>query len=144
MKAFKFKLDKVLDFRIDKESKLIEQLSAILKKYKNEKNKLDNLLEMENNTLLSLNNYKLRKIDIFQIKEHYSYLKYLRNNINFQHEIVKKFENEVAKKRSELIVARIDRKVIENLKEKKLIEYKYFTQKMEETMLEDIFNYSTK
>jgi len=143
MKKFKFEFEKILDFRTNKENKLREQLATATKRYIYEKNKLDKLLEMKSDTLKSLNRNKLQKINILQMMEYYRYLNYLDDNISSQWEIVKRSEMEVSKRRAELISARIDRKVIENLKEKKFVEYKHLIQKIEEVTLEDMVNFST-
>ena len=130
MSNFKFKLQKLLDIRVNEE----EESKLFYSKAQNQKNIVENKLhELENN-------YK-KYSDISRAKDTISqkitmnYLSYLNNTIKDTEKELEAKEIELEKAKKDFIDKRIKRRSLEVLKENKILEIK-----KEEERLEQISN----
>lgn len=130
MSNFKFKLQKLLDIRVNEE----EESKLFYSKAQNQKNIVENKLhELENN-------YK-KYSDISRAKDTISqkitmnYLSYLNTTIKDTEKELKAKEIELEKAKKDFIDKRIKRRSLEVLKENKILEIK-----KEEERLEQISN----
>ena len=130
MSNFKFKLQKLLDIRVNEE----EESKLFYSKAQNQKNIVENKLhELENN-------YK-KYSDISRAKETISqkitmnYLSYLNTTIKDTEKELEAKEIELEKAKKDFIDKRIKRRSLEVLKENKILEIK-----KEEERLEQISN----
>ena len=130
MSNFKFKLQKLLDIRVNEE----EQSKLFYSKAQNQKNIVENKLhELENN-------YK-KYSDISRAKDTISqkitmnYLSYLNTTIKDTEKELEAKEIELEKAKKDFIDKRIKRRSLEVLKENKILEIK-----KEEERLEQISN----
>ena len=130
MSNFKFKLQKLLDIRVNEE----EESKLLYSKAQNQKNIVENKLhELENN-------YK-KYSDISRAKDTISqkitmnYLSYLNTNIKDTEKELEAKEIELEKAKKDFIDKRIKRRSLEVLKENKILEIK-----KEEERLEQISN----
>ena len=130
MSNFKFKLQKLLDIRVNEE----EESKLFYSKAQNQKNIVENKLhELENN-------YK-KYSDISRAKDTISqkitmnYLSYLNTTINDTEKELEAKEIELEKAKKDFIDKRIKRRSLEVLKENKILEIK-----KEEERLEQISN----
>ena len=130
MRNFKFKLQKLLDIRVNEE----EESKLFYSKAQNQKNIVENKLhELENN-------YK-KYSDISRAKDTISqkitmnYLSYLNTTIKDTEKELEAKEIELEKAKKDFIDKRIKRRSLEVLKENKILEIK-----KEEERLEQISN----
>lgn len=130
MSNFKFKLQKLLDIRVNEE----EESKLFYSKAQNQKNIVENKLhELENN-------YK-KYSDISRAKDTISqkitmnYLSYLNTTIKDTEKELEAKEIELEKAKKDFIDKRIKRRSLEVLKENKILEIK-----KEEERLEQIYN----
>ena len=130
MSNFKFKLQKLLDIRVNEE----EESKLFYSKAQNQKNIVENKLhELENN-------YK-KYSDISRAKDTISqkitmnYLSYLNTTIKDTEKELEAKEIELEKAKKDFIDKRIKRRTLEVLKENKILEIK-----KEEERLEQISN----
>ena len=130
MSNFKFKLQKLLDIRVNEE----EESKLFYSKAQNQKNIVENKLhELENN-------YK-KYSDISRAKDTISqkitmnYLSYLNTTIKDTEKEIEAKEIELEKAKKDFIDKRIKRRSLEVLKENKILEIK-----KEEERLEQISN----
>ena len=131
MSNFKFKLQKLLDIRVNEE----EESKLFYSKAQNQKNIVENKLhELENN-------YK-KYSDISRAKDTISqkitmnYLSYLNTTIKDTEKELEAKKIELEKAKKDFIDKRIKRRSLEVLKENKILEIK-----KEEERLEQISNY---
>lgn len=130
MSNFKFKLQKLLDIRVNEE----EESKLFYSKAQNQKNIVENKLhELENN-------YKKysdisREKDTISQKITMNYLSYLNTTIKDTEKELEAKEIELEKAKKDFIDKRIKRRSLEVLKENKILEIK-----KEEERLEQISN----
>ena len=130
MSNFKFKLQKLLDIRVNEE----EESKLFYSKAQNQKNIVENKLhELENN-------YKKysdisRAKDTISQKSTMNYLSYLNTTIKDTEKELEAKEIELEKAKKDFIDKRIKRRSLEVLKENKILEIK-----KEEERLEQISN----
>ncbi|MDP4177061.1 MAG: flagellar export protein FliJ [Bacillota bacterium] len=113
MKGYVFRLQKLLDIRIDIE----EQCKREFKDAQNEKNASEEKLSRlkEDYTKYSM---PAQKETIIEIKIRQIYLNTLKESIEKQIEEVKQKDKLLEEKRIELLQKQVDRKTVETLKEK--------------------------
>lgn len=119
MKGYKFRLQKVLDIRLDKE----EQCKREFKEVQHQKNVIEKKLEDLND---NYNKYNVTKKDETTIERKMKnmYLLAMENRINEAEVDLNKKTNEVNEKREELKGKQIERKTVEILKEKDSANFK--------------------
>lgn len=119
MKGYKFRLQKLLDIRLDKE----EQCKREFREVQHEKNIIENKLE---NLEDSYNKYNVIKTDetTIQRKMKNMYLVAMEHSINDTKIDLNKKVTEVDKKREELKNKQVERKTVEILKEKDSFNFK--------------------
>ncbi len=133
-KAFNFSLQRVLDIRQSIENQKTIELSNAQVAFRVEEEKLNHLKEKKE-TVMGTDDGTLEqpvKIDLNSLKVNQIYLEQLSREINVQTREVKKSDDVVTRHRELLMHARKDKKVLELLKEKYLMEYKK-TKNREET-----------
>lgn len=138
MKDFKFKLEKVLEHRKKIENEHKNKLSFIHKTYKENEAKLSNLKEQDNNWRNSLLEKQNKEIEIKDILLYHSHLSALERGINLQEHKVKDLSVQVDTARQKLISARKDKRMMEKLKDKAYVNYKYIAAKSEQKQNDDI------
>lgn len=136
MKGVKFRLQKVLEVRelIEKQHK--KDLASSKSKLKSEEEGLKVIGDKKNNFIQNLN--KIEKATVSQILGHYDYYSALANFMNNKRSAVESLKGEVEKKRQNLLEASKDKKALENLKEKKIVEYINRESKKEQTLTDEI------
>lgn len=133
MEAYKFSLEKVLEWRTDKEKDKARELAIIQRRLHEEEEKLEGLLNRLSQAKREIQSYKniqklqQQRLYIDQIEEEIE-----RKKIEIE-EITKRFD----KSREELLAAQKDRKVMEKLKEKDFQSYKTQIQKKEQKQLDE-------
>ncbi|HAR64522.1 MAG: flagellar export protein FliJ [Candidatus Margulisiibacteriota bacterium] len=139
MKKFKFKLQKLLDLKIRKEDFVKEQFAKAVRKLETEK---DFLIQASSELSEERQQQKARRlqqrISSDQELQYQCFFKKLQNKIAATQIKVNQAANVVNQKRAELIQARKDRRIIEELKEKQINEYLLMVDKEENKVLDEI------
>lgn len=140
MPQFKFKLQKVLDYRKIKEEEKKRELSALLKEYNKQAEILNSLREKQAGLFLELKNLQKEELNITQILFYYFYLQNLSSRIKKQIQLLEELDGKIVQKREEVIQASKERKIMEKLKERKYREFVYFLDRAEQIFLDEISN----
>ena len=135
-KQFKFPLEKVLDYRKNIENKKAEALNKIKIKKKSEEEILE-LIKKEKHIMLE-DSKKIKKSDLNQLTISSNYLNQLNDKIKESQNRIKDVVKEVDQKLFDLKEASVDKRVVEKLKEKKLVEHKNLIKKFENKKNDDV------
>ena len=130
MSNFKFKLQKLLDIRVNEE----EESKLFYSKAQNQKNIVENKLHELENNYKKYSDISMAKDTISQ-KITMNYLSYLNTTIKDTEKELEAKEIELEKAKKDFIDKRIKRRSLEVLKENKILEIK-----KEEERLEQISN----
>lgn len=138
MKRFNFRLQRVLDAkRTIEEVKRSDFLAADnehKKKIRELKDYYDTLAHYQSE-LYTLDK-SLLEVQILNL--YYSYFDALSHRIEYQKGLIETARQEMEKRREKLLEAVKDRKVLENLKQKKYDNYMYEVEKEEQSLLDEI------
>lgn len=137
MEHFNYRLQNVLDFKLEIEDKKKKEFVQCLKIYMQEEKKLKDLIERkkEEESKKDLKN----GADCISYAR---YINYLENAINIQHQNVKKSKEKLEKSKEELLKSTSDRKVLEKLKDKAFEEFMQLQNKKEQNLNDDYAIYS--
>lgn len=130
VKGFDFKLQKILDIRIEKE----EEKARIFKKAQCEKNEIEEKIKELEESYSKYSEVSKRETVAYQ-KIKRIYVQNVSKAIEQQKRDLELKEKEVSFKREEVKKCQIERKTVEKLKEKK-----YESFKKEQDRLEKVFN----
>ena len=121
---FKFKLQSVLEYRLNVEEKIVGEYSEIRRRLEMEKDLLKALIEEREGMLNELRQVKSTNLRAQDIASRVSYIEAIRlkelNQTNVIHEVAGLVES----KRKELVEAVKKRKVLENLRDRQSEEYR--------------------
>ncbi len=123
-KRFRFSLQKVLDLREHKEEQKAIELGKAKAELQKKEQILNQLSEKKDQQINDTKWYQNEQPDLNSIRVAGSYVQQLNVAIKQTKQQIKKNNIKVAKKRSELLSAVQDKKIVEKLKEKKMKEYK--------------------
>jgi flagellar FliJ protein len=139
MERFDFKLQKVLDFRINIEEKKKEEFVAGQKNLLRQQDILSNLISQRDKTANASTSFKT----VLEYQTLVRYLDMMTKRINVQREKVIEAREVLEQKNQELIRSISDRKVLDKLKEKAKQEYDFEVEKTEQKMNDDfaLFSY---
>jgi len=141
MSKFNFKLQSVLDLKIQMEDNKKNEFGSAVKKLENEKKLLENIkLEKEENINAFSNELK-NKAKVWTLRQINGYISLLEQKIEVQKENVNKASVIVDKKREELLEAVKERKIMDKLRDK---EYDLFLKeqlKEEQKIIDEIISF---
>ncbi|HYE84022.1 MAG TPA: flagellar export protein FliJ [Clostridia bacterium] len=141
MAAYKFKLQKLLDYRISMEEEKKNELGMASKRLEEEKDRLTLLREKQNEINRTFLEKTSQGMTVNELKLLASYIDYYKRGIKAQKVKVKMAEDYLAACRDELIKATQEKKMIEKLKEIDYGEYLYGEQKKEEKLVDDLVSF---
>jgi flagellar protein FliJ len=146
MKKFEFSLAALLKLRKKKEELAQTRLLKAEQIFTQEKIQLARLLKEFNTTCQEIRKLHVSSSKANTLEQMYQYLTNLKNKIYKQKEITLEAKYIVEAKRSMLIAAINNRKILENLKEKKLAEWTYEAFNQERKFFDQIgaMQYSRK
>ncbi len=121
---FKFKLQSVLEYRINLEEKIQGEFSQAKRDLEEHRAALKALIAQREKLINDLRNLKQMAIPADDIASMISSVDYVRNQEKTQEEIIQKAREALEQKRSELMEAVKNRKVIEKLRDKHAEEYR--------------------
>lgn len=138
MKGFNFKLENILKVKTLREDLAKAELANLQTQYKNEENNLYNM----QNCYLNYQNQLIEKqqgqITIQEISLYKSYFNKAANEISKQQVLLIDLEGQVNKQREKLVDSIKERKILENLRQKKYQEYRKIVLGKEQNFLDEI------
>jgi flagellar FliJ protein len=138
MKKFQFSLEMLLSHRIREERELQIELSLIERQIMDEKLSLSKIRD----AIIKLHEeVRNNQIDVIGISEYAVYDNFiikLKNDVLAKEEKIVEIENKLFLKREELIEAVKKRKIVDNLKEKKLLIHTEEHKKEEQNFMDEI------
>ncbi|EOC99305.1 flagellar export protein FliJ [Caldisalinibacter kiritimatiensis] len=141
MKKYKFKLQKILDYKEGVENKK-KSLYGKLKKELEEEEKKLNQVVMRKKKLLAERNDALEGTTIKDLKAYSLYINSINDEIHQQKNIINRKREECEGAKKELIDITKERKMFEKLKEKDYKEYTYLVKKEEEKLIDQLTCFS--
>lgn len=140
MRAFKYSLENVLEFRKNLEEEEKQKFAQVQNEYLRQKNILRAYEEKLDAALTSQVSNKRGKV--YELKSRQQYINFLQEKIEFQEQVVMRAEEAMESRRQQLISAQKDRKMIEKHKEKALIRYNFDMDQMEQKTIDELALYS--
>lgn len=139
MKKFEFRLQRVLEIKEELEKQKERELGEAQKVVLDIIEKIENLnaihlqcrQELEKKT-------SEEKVDTIEMQNYYRYLKQIENNIERQLQLKFEAETELERRRVILIEASKERKILENLKERKISLYQEELNRFEQNIIDEI------
>lgn len=132
----KFRLQKVLEVREIVEKDKIKALSAANRKLQLEKQRMKKLKETIHSIAAEIN--RVQAANVHRMSNHHDHLKTLLQEVYEQRHVIFTLQQEVEKKRSELLQATKDKKVLQTLKEKTLVALQAEEKKREQNALDEL------
>ena len=132
MKSYKFKMDKVLEYRENVEKVKVEDFAKITHKLRKEEEHLKDLQE----TLEEKK--KVKQQDLYGMKMGFLYREKLKAEVDKQVSKVQEISVKAETAQNVLIEARKDRKIMEMLKEKDQEKYRLDLRNTEQKELDDL------
>ncbi len=144
MQKFGFRLESVLKLKSQLEDNAKNSLARATRELENQKAYLEDLKNINDGSMNSLNAEADEGIPVYRIKIYNNYLSLLKNKITNQKENVNNAERDVDINREGLIKAMQERKVLEKLKEKKFYEYIKEQNKEEQLIIDELNSFKFK
>ncbi|NLC68647.1 MAG: flagellar export protein FliJ [Clostridiaceae bacterium] len=141
MKKFKFKLETLLNIKIQEEDLKRIELAAEIERLNREIAKMDLLVREKNEKIDDYKRLLNLSITASKIKEYNYYILKLNQKIEEQGLYIKIVEENVDKIRSELIEISRERKILEKLRAKKLDAYRKELAREEQKVIDEIVSY---
>ena len=117
-KAFRFPLQKVLEIRKHKEDQKAIELGQARHELFKEQQNLERLNRQKENLFASVDEQKIKKMDVVNLQVTESYLVDLNEKIKSQKITIKNKQQLVDEKRQELLKVSQEKKIVEKLKER--------------------------
>jgi len=121
--GFKFKMQSLLNIKIQLEDNIKNELGNAVQKLEMEKKKLEQLYSKKDSFIAEYRQGSLGSISVMRLREYSSYISIIDKSIENQIQGVNSEQKSVDKIREKLITAIQERKVLEKLKEKHYIAY---------------------
>lgn len=142
---YKFRMQRILDFREDIEKHKKEIYGSLVKRL-HEAEDILRAIEAEKVDALMKSNEEKEQGDVSNLKNYNNYVKMLLDRIEKQENVIEKIKIEVELAKQDMLDAVKDRKAFDKLKENDYEEFLYNEKKNEEKLIDGIvtFNTSTK
>ncbi len=138
MAKFVFRLQPILNLKIQLEDNLKNELGKSIQRLEKEKRILKAIDHEKEENILNFNSISIQGVAVGKLKDYSSYISLLHDRMNNQKENVNQAEKIVDKNREKLVKAVQERKMLEKLKENKYQDFLVEQQK-EEQRLNDQF-----
>lgn len=138
MKGFNFKLENILKVKQLREDLEKAQLATLQNRYQEEEKSLLNLQDclLSYQCQLREKQTGVMTVEMFNLYRHY--FNKTNQDISKQEEVLVNLELEVTKQRDELVERVKERKILENLKQKKYYEFRKIILNEEQLFLDEI------
>lgn len=146
MSKFDFRLQPVLDLKVQMEENLKNEFGKVTKKLEDEK-KILNSIELDKEEQIDIFSTKLgSRVEVSKLRELNGYISLLGDKIEMQKENVNEASNIVDSTREKLLEAVKDRKIIDKLREKMFTEYSKQQLREEQKIIDEVvsFKHGTK
>ena len=141
MAVYKFRLQKLLDYKIKIEEEKKNKLGSAIKRLEKEKHRMAEL-KRELSDMQSLFHEKTSQgMAVNELKILANYIDYYKRGIKEQKVRIRMAEDYLSICREELIAATREKKMIEKIKEKDYSKYLYEEQKKEEKLVDDLVSF---
>ncbi|MHB1392431.1 MAG: flagellar export protein FliJ [Clostridia bacterium] len=141
MAAYKFGLQKLLDYKISMEEEKKNELSLAIKRLEVEKNRLLELKQQQNEMNSTFQEKTSQGMAVNELKLLANYIDYYKRSIKEQRIKIKMAEDYLSTCRDELIKATQEKKMMGKLKEIDYGKYLYSEQKKEEKLVDDLVSF---
>ena len=141
MASYRFKLQKLLELKVNLEEEKKNQLGLAFQRLNDENEKLKQLRIELSNADKELKDQAKDGIEIRELKVCTQGIDYYKSLIKKQILSVKMADEYVEVCRSELIKASQDKKVMEKLKDKDYVKYLYTEQKKEDRIVDELVSF---
>lgn len=141
MAAYKFRLQKLLDYKTSMEQEKKNELGIALKRLEEEKNRLLEHKRRLNEMNSTFQEKTFQGVAVNELKILANYIDYYKRSIKEQRTKIKMAEDYLSICREELIKATQEKKMIEKLRETDYSKYLYDEQKKEEKLVDDLVSF---
>ena len=141
MAVYKFKLQKLLDYKISIEEEKKNELSLAMKRLDVEKQKLVELKQKQSEMNSDFQEKSSCGMPVNELKLLANYIDYYKRSIKEQKIKIKMAEDYLSTCREELIKATQEKKMMERLKEIDFKKYLYEEQKKEDKLIDDLVSF---
>lgn len=141
MAAYKFGLQKLLNYKVSIEEEKKNELNKASKRLEEEKNKLLEVKRKLNEMKSAFHEKTSQGMTVNELKLLANYIDYYKRCIKEQKVKIKMAEDYLSACRAELIKATQEKKMVEKLKEIDYGKYLYEEQKKEEKMIDDLVSF---
>lgn len=144
MQKFGFRLETVLNLKTQMEDNAKNSLARAARELDYQKECLEELKNLNETTINSLNIEIDNGIPVYKIKNYNSYFSLMKNKIINQKENVNIAQNDVDINRVALVRAVQERKILDKLKEKQYQEYLKEQNKSEQQLIDELNSFKFK
>lgn len=141
MAVYKFRLQKLLDYKKSLEEEKKNELGKAFKRLEEEKNRLFALKQSLNEMNSTFQEKTSQGLAVNKLKILANYIDYYKRGIKEQRTKIKMAEEYLSICREELIKATQEKKMIEKLKETDYNKYLYNEQKKEEKLVDELVSF---
>lgn len=141
MAAYKFKLQKLLDYKTSVEEDKKNELGLAIKRLEDEKDTLQELLKKQKEMNSSFQEKTSKGLAVNELKLLANYIDYYKRSIKEQRIKIKMAEEYVLSCRNALIKATQEKKMMEKLKDIDYGKYLYNEQKKEDKLVDDLVSF---
>ena len=141
MNMFKYKLEPILALKEKIEENKKREFGIAHQSYERAKSEKAILVKAQEQAYHAARTQKNDSINIIQLKQLNHYTNYMKKEISAKDKEIVSAEQQVEQKRNELVEAVKERKILENLKEIQLQEYKEEENKKENARIDEIVTY---
>jgi len=138
MKRFQFRLQRVLEIKETIEEAKRRDFSSAFNQYQKKLYELNEMIQTLRKYQNELYEIERNGVDLHRFLYYFRFFTSFKSQILYQERMVKIANTEMEKRRTILIEAVKERKIIERLKEKKFQQYHYEAGKEEQFHLDDI------
>lgn len=142
MEKFNFRLERVLEYRVKIEDINKTEYGKAKKDLYDETSVFEEILSHKDNVNLERDSI-ISTTTIKDLKNYNLYLKNIKEKLENQKEVVEKAQNKVENVRNILLISSIERKTLENLKDRDFNNYLYDVKKEEEKNVDQIVSYKS-
>lgn len=141
MAVYKFRLQKLLDYKKSLEEEKKNELGKAFKRLEEEKNRLFALKQSLNEMNSTFQEKTSQGLAVNKLKILANYIDYYKRGIKEQRTKIKMAEEYLSICREELIKATQEKKMVEKLKETDYNKYLYNEQKKEEKLVDELVSF---
>ena len=140
MKLFRYPMENVLDYRRDVEEEEKQKFAEIRREYDRQQAVVDEYKEKISMAEKSIINKST--LLIHELKSLYHYIRFLKEKMELQRQLVLETKREMEVKRQELLSVQKDRKMMEKHREKALNIYNEDMNQLEQKNIDELALYS--